>query len=115
MNTIIETALNDAVSAIKQLQSPEAILFIEQAAKAIARCFQAGNKSFLPATAEVSVTQLILQRSLQGSFVEKERPCLQLCSMIRATSPAWVMITAMKLSFPGGSKLSENMAIYLLA
>lgn len=75
MNSLIEAALEDAISAIQQLQYPHATHFIAQAAASIAACFQSGHKVILAGNGGSLCDAAHFAEELTGQFRGK-RPAL---------------------------------------
>ncbi len=69
----LEASLEDAISAIKQLQSEESLRFIEQAADRIATCFSRGNKLILAGNGGSLCDASHFAEELTGQFREIRR------------------------------------------
>jgi len=84
MQTQILSSIQSAIQAVSQLQKPDSITFIEEAARLLADCFQAGNKVIIAGNG--------------GSLCDAAHFAEELTGMFRALRPA---LPAIALSEPG--------------
>lgn len=75
MRSIIESSVNEAVSAIEQLKLPRCVLFIEEVALAIAKAFQSGNKILIAGNGGSLCDAMHMAEEFTG-FFRSRRPAL---------------------------------------
>lgn len=73
MQQRLSQGVDDCLRAIEQLRSPSALLFMEQAARSIARCFSGGHKLILAGNGGSLCDAAHFAEELTG-FFRKERP-----------------------------------------
>lgn len=84
MQTLILKSVQDALGAVAQLQKPESLLFIKEAAEMLSACFQQGNK--------------VIVAGNGGSLCDGAHFAEELTGVFRALRPALPVIS---LSEPG--------------
>jgi D-sedoheptulose 7-phosphate isomerase len=68
MKTPYMQSVTDAIAAVTQLQRPEALLFIEQAAEQLAACFASGNKVLIAGNGGSLCDAVHFAEELTGQF-----------------------------------------------
>lgn len=95
MQQQITQTINDCIQAVQQLKTPEALLFIEQAAIMISDCFQKGNKVLIAGNGGSLCDASHFAEELTGVF-RKKRAALP---VIPLTDPGHLTCTANDYGF----------------